>query len=167
MLSRKTMYIVRYLIESYLCYCNVLFAVVHSQDDNLMKTFLLILMIFTLLIIASKKNVFAQNITTGNATAKSSVTTNINGSADVYTKIEVEANEDRKVLETSETGTHTLGAESNSNANVNVVSSSENNGESTEGVGLDEETKIKPAFVMQKIFETISQFFKKFLSIFS
>ncbi|MDP3987990.1 MAG: hypothetical protein Q8P80_02495 [Candidatus Levybacteria bacterium] len=97
---------------------------IYSQDDNLMKTFLLILIIFTPPFIASGKIAFAQNITTGNSSAKSSVTTNVNGSGNVYTKIEVEANGEKKTLEASGPGNYKLEVGSSSSKSESKSSSS-------------------------------------------
>ncbi len=87
-----------------------------------MKTFLLILIIFTPPFIASGKIAFAQNITTGQASAKSSVTTNVNGSGNVYTKIEVEANGEKKTLEATGPGSYKLEVNSSSNQSKSSAS---------------------------------------------
>ena len=58
---------------------------------------------------------YGQTIQTGNASAKSTVETNIGGSGAVYTKQEVEVNGQTKTLETTGSGTHTLEINSNEN----------------------------------------------------
>src|SRR3989344_1762795 len=99
---------------------------------------------------------WAENITTGDASAKSEVRTEVQGDADVYTKIEVEANGEKKVLETNEPGAHSLEVKSGSNSSVEATSSS----------GSDElqKTETKAVQIIQRIFEAISNWFKSILS---
>lgn len=47
-------------------------------------------------------------ITTGNSFSKSSVINEVSGEGDVYTKIEVEANGEKKILESKDPGTYTV-----------------------------------------------------------
>ena len=58
---------------------------------------------------------FGQSIQTGNASAKSTVETNVQGSGSVHTVIQVEANGEKKTQDTTEPGTHTLEINSNTN----------------------------------------------------
>jgi hypothetical protein len=64
---------------------------------------------------------FAQNIQTGNASAQSTVQTDVQGSGSVSTHIEINANGVKKVLDSNSPGTYKLEVQSNGN------SSSENN----------------------------------------
>jgi len=125
----------------------------------------LILPILPALILSLPQDQFAETITTGNANAQSSVRNEVNG-GDVYTKIEVEANGEKKVLETNEQGTHSLEVKSGANSNTEA-SSSVSTEESTEEAKIKKETKSSAGNIVQKIFKSISNFFQKILSIFS
>ncbi len=59
--------------------------------------------------------VSAQNIQTGNSNASSTVETNVEGSGNVQTHIEVNANGEKKVLDTTGPGTYKVEVNSNSN----------------------------------------------------
>ncbi len=63
----------------------------------------------------------AQVIQTGDAKAEVKVETNVSG-GDAYTKIEVEANGEKKVLETTEQGVHSLEVKSNKEAIIEIPS---------------------------------------------
>ena len=125
----------------------------------------LILPILPALILSLPSQQFAETITTGNASAQSSVRNEVNG-GDVYTKIELEANGEKKVLETNEPGTHSLEVKSDANSNTEA-SSSVSTEESTEEAKIKKETKSSAGNIVQKIFKSISNFFQKILSIFS
>ncbi len=71
-----------------------------------------ILLVFFIFLFTTN-SAFAQTIQTGDAKAEAKVETNVSG-GDVYTKIEVEANGEKKVLETTEPGIHKLEVSSNS-----------------------------------------------------
>ena len=124
----------------------------------------LILPILPALILSLPSQQFAETITTGNASAQSSVRNEVNG-GDVYTKIELEANGEKKVLETNEPGTHSLEVKSDANSNAEA-SSSVSTEESTEEAKIKKETKSSAGNIVHKIFQTISKFFEKILSIF-
>src|SRR3989338_2339256 len=124
----------------------------------------LILPIFPALILSLPQDQFAETITTGNASAQSSVRNEVNG-GDVYTKIEVEANGEKKVLETNEPGTHSL--EVKSDANSNTEASSSVSTEASTDEAEFKETKSAAGNIVQKIFKSISSFLQKILSIFS
>ena len=81
-----------------------------------------LLLILPLLIILPQK-IYGESITTGNASAKSEVRTEVQGDANVYTKIEVEANGEKKTLESNEPGTHSLEVKSDANSNTEASSS--------------------------------------------
>ena len=61
---------------------------------------------FILLFFVFIPQVFAENITTGNASATSNVETNIEGGGSVTTHIEVEANGEKKVFDSDKPGTY-------------------------------------------------------------
>ena len=125
----------------------------------------LILPILPALILSLPSQQFAETITTGNASAQSSVRNEVNG-GDVYTKIEVEANGEKKVLETNEPGTHSLEVKSDANSNAEA-SLSVSTEESTEEAKIKKETESSEGNIVQKIFKSISSFLQKILSIFS
>ena len=70
---------------------------------------------------------YAQNIQIGNANAQSSVINTVEGNGNVSTHIEVEANGDKKVLDTNSSGTYSLSVQSNNGAvsTVSVIATSE------------------------------------------
>ncbi len=68
------------------------------------------LVLFAFLFLANPA--FAQTIQTGDAKAEAIVETNVSG-GDVYTKIEVEANGEKEILETTEPGVHKVEVNSN------------------------------------------------------
>lgn len=126
--------------------------------------------LFLILFFTSPK-VFAQDIVTGDASAKSTVTNEVSGNANVYTKIEVEANGEKKVLETTEPGEHRLEVSSNSNASADAeVIIEEDANISLNGKDKDEEdtevTGFNPVNFIEKVLEGLADFFKGFLSIF-
>src|SRR3989344_6331668 len=125
----------------------------------------LILPILPALILSLPSQQFAETITTGNASAQSSVRNEVNG-GDVYTKIELEANGEKKVLETNEPGTHSLEVKSDANSNTEA-SLSVSTEESTEEAKIKKETESSEGNIVQKIFKSISSFLQKILSIFS
>ena len=125
----------------------------------------LILPILPALILSLPSQQFAETITTGNASAQSSVRNEVNG-GDVYTKIELEANGEKKVLETNEPGTHSLEVKSDANSNAEA-SLSVSTEEATEEAKIKKETESSEGNIVQKIFKSISNFFQKILSIFS
>lgn len=126
-------------------------------SKNKLVSFLLIL---PALILSLPSQVFAQSITTGNASAESSVRNEVNG-GDVYTKIEVEANGEKKILETSEPGEHELEVSSNENEDPTEESGSQSLEEPNKKE--QEETSVTP---VQKIFDFISDLFERIVSIF-
>lgn len=67
---------------------------------------------FILLFFIFAPQVFAQDIITGNASAKSTVETNIEGGS-VKTHIEVEANGEKKVFDSDKSGTYKVEVKSN------------------------------------------------------
>jgi hypothetical protein len=87
-----------------------------------MKKYLFLLA--AILFIAASTSCFAQSIQTGNASANSTIINNVSGTGSVYTKIEVEANGEKKTLETTEQGAHSLEVNSNKN-NIKASSSAE------------------------------------------
>lgn len=64
---------------------------------------------------------YGQSIQTGNASAKSTVETDVQGSGNVHTVIQVEANGEKKTLDTTEPGTHTLEVNSNENETNKII----------------------------------------------
>jgi|SRR3990167_2017946 len=130
---------------------------IYSQNMRLALT---VLMIF---LIASTIKSYAESITTGDATAKSSVTNTVQG-GNVETHIEVEANGEKKVLDTTEPGTHKLEVGNSASAEVDIKGSTPS-GEEEDGDGK-EKTFQQPQAVIQKIFDAISELFKKILSLF-
>lgn len=131
----------------------------------------LLLLIFLSLVFLIAQKSFAQDITTGNASAKSEIRTEVqgdshspgSGQANVYTKIEVEANGEKKVLESNEPGTHKLEVESPSTS-LRASASAE---QQIEDADEAESDKTSPKLVVQRIFEAISKWFKNIFSFFS
>lgn len=68
-------------------------------------------------------SVFAQEVQTGNARAETKVETNVSGGS-TYTKIEIEANGEKKVLETTEQGVHKLEVNSSKEVITNIEKAS-------------------------------------------
>lgn len=81
-----------------------------------MKRFIFIFSLAFFLFMAKTCN--GQVIQTGNANSKSTVINDITGSGDVYTKIEVTANGEKKTLETKEQGEHKLEVISGNNNTI-------------------------------------------------
>lgn len=126
--------------------------------------------LFLILFFTSPK-VFAQDIVTGDASAKSTVVNEVSGNADVYTKIEVSANGEKKVLETTEPGEHTLEVNSDSEASAQSEITVEKN--TDEGMvekekkeEVVEDSGFDPASIIKKISENIVDFFKNIFSLF-
>ena len=69
--------------------------------------------------------VFAENITTGNASAKSTVETNVDGGS-VTTHIEVEANGEKKVLDSDKPGTYKVEVKNNGSSSTAQTSTDNN-----------------------------------------
>lgn len=76
------------------------------------------LLIFLFLIFAPFAN--AQNITTGNASAQSTVETKIEGTGNFKTRIEIQANDKKEVLEASNPGTYKLEVKSDESTSTQV-----------------------------------------------
>jgi len=119
------------------------------------------------------KIVFSQSITTGDASAKSTVVNEVSGNSNVYTKIEVEANGEKKILETTEPGEHTLEVSSGFNASAESEISIEkdiNTDKDKDDSGAEgkdtEVTGFNPVNYIEKIFEGLADFFKNILSLF-
>jgi len=124
-----------------------------------------VLVVAATILLISSVTKYAESITTGDATAKSEIRTEVQGEADVYTKTEVEANGEKKTLETNEPGTHSLEVKSDSNSNTEA-SSSVSTEESTDEAE-SKEAKSAAGNIVQKIFKSISALFKKILSLLS
>lgn len=132
-----------------------------------MKKFLPLFLIFFF----TSPKVFAQDIVTGDASAKSTVINEVSGDANVYTKIEVTANGEKKVLETTEAGEHTLEVSSDSKASADAeVIIEEDTDKSWNDKNKDEKdteaTGFNPANIVKEIFEGLADFFKNIFSIF-
>ncbi len=80
---------------------------------------------FILLFFVFAPQVFAENITTGNASAQSTVDTTVDGGS-VTTHIEVEANGQKKVLDSTKPGNYKVEVKSNGSTSTaqNSISSS-------------------------------------------
>jgi hypothetical protein len=117
-----------------------------------MKKF--VLFFFLIVILESSSICYGQTIQTGNASAKSTVINNVSGSGNVYTKIEVTANGEKKTLETTEQGTHSLEVNSNKN-NIKASSSAENKPSLKETIAKNRETakiqKIKQVSLLDNL----------------
>lgn len=95
-----------------------------------MRIFLSILITIAFLFTSFGRITFAQNITTGNAhsinsgqaSAKSTVKTVINGSGDVLTEIEVKANEETKTLKATGPGEYEVEVNSSANKSTPTIS---------------------------------------------
>jgi len=110
----------------------------------------------------------AETITTGNASSKTTVTNEVNG-GDVYTKIEVEANGEKKILESKEEGTHSLSVESNDNGSevsTEIETNIDLSPTETESTPSAEQEKEKINNPIQKIFQAISDFVEGILKLF-
>lgn len=64
----------------------------------------------------------AQDVQTGNATAQSSVINTVEGNGSVSTHIEVEANGEKKVLDTNAPGTYKISVRFDNNVNATKTS---------------------------------------------
>jgi len=119
------------------------------------------------------KIAFSQSITTGDASAKSTVVNEVSGNSNVYTKIEVEANGEKKILETTEPGEHTLEISSGLNASeeseisIEKDINTDKNKDDKGAEGKDAEvTGFNPVNYIEKVFEGLADFFKNILSLF-
>lgn len=126
----------------------------------------ILFLILPFLIIFPQK-IYGESITTGNASAKSTVTNEVQGGSNVYTKIEVEANGEKKVLETTEPGTHEVKVENNSNATAEAEVEIGNLQNESTNTAKTKEAKSAARNIVQKIFKSITNLFQKILSIFS
>jgi hypothetical protein len=97
--------------------------------------------------------VYAQTIQTGDEKAETKVENNVSGGT-VYTKIEVEANGEKKILETTEQGVHKL--EVNSNNQTSVA-----NKEVSSSATITPKKELRN---IKKNKESISEIFKNFRS---
>jgi len=108
--------------------------------------------------------ILAATITTGDSYSKSTVTNEVNGGS-VYTKIEVEVNGEKKVLESNEPGEHSLELKSEgSSSQVESSSSSEIEKEDLLEEELEKTEKeiAEEKNFWQKIMDFITGFFKRF-----
>ena len=110
----------------------------------------------------------AEDIQTGNASAKSTVETNVQGSGSVTTHIEVEANGEKKVLDTNEPGSYSLSVESNNNSKASVNSSSNTSSSSTPSgtPDIDSDSNDKKSSFISTLVKNIRNFFERILDFF-
>jgi hypothetical protein len=112
---------------------------------------------------APPPTIYAQ-IQTGNANAQSSVETNIQGSGNVSTHIEVEANGEKKTLDANSPGTYTLGVQSNTNSTQNptpVPKGLANPNAATATPNMTKESEIhKPSF-FSNVMVSLQNFLKR------
>lgn len=119
---------------------------------------------FLILISLLVKPVFAESVTTGNASAKSTVETKIEGTGSVTTRIEVTANGEKKVLDANKPGNYSVSVESNSNTKTSVNSSSSASS-STPSAEIKDKAEDKLSFIpnllknIRNFFESIFNFF--------
>jgi len=116
------------------------------------------------------KLVFSQNITTGDASAKSTVINEVSGNSNVYTKIEVTANGEKKTLETTEPGEHSLEITSNSESSTEAsvdsdISIEEGNDKDLDGKDEAATGSVLASFI-KELFSGFADFFKNILSFF-
>ena len=116
--------------------------------------------LFLILVSLLLKPVFAESITTGNATAKSSVETKIEGSSSVTTHIEVEANGEKKVLDANEPGSYSVSVESNSNSDVSPSSTPSGT------PYIENNNRGEKSSFISTLVENIRNFFKRILDFF-
>lgn len=140
-------------------------------------------LLFSALIFLIAPKVSAE-IKEGKSTVNTSVTTNVdsssNSTSETKTHIEIEVNGEKKVLDTSEPGTHTLSIEKDggkSSATVkinnNVNSSNQENEDGDPGSSINGDGEVKgnseaikeieeeQKNLIQQIFESITKFFEK------
>lgn len=82
-----------------------------------------VIFVFLVIFLVFGKSVFAQEIITGNASAKSEVRTEIQGNGNVQTHIKVEANGEKKELNASGPGTYKLEINSSSESSESATAS--------------------------------------------
>jgi len=137
------------------------------------KRFCILIIAFYLLFPTAS---YAQDIQTGNSSAQSTVTNTVNGSGGCSTHIEVIVNGEKKVLDSTDCGTHSLNVSSNSNfqsptpsASVfipqkPIISLSPSPTSSVTPIIKPEEKKemSKPSFI-SNVIKTFSDFFKRVL----
>jgi predicted RNA-binding protein with RPS1 domain len=102
---------------------------------------------------------------TGNASAQSSVQTDIQGSGNVSTHIEVEANGQKKVLDANSPGTYNLSIQSNNNGDAKPTVSSIASRESELKPKIAKKSEIKPIFLsifVKDIEDFINKIFSNF-----
>lgn len=91
-----------------------------------MRKGLILTTFFLILFNLSMSDTYAQNIITGNATAKSRVETTIEGGGNVSTNIEVSVNGKKKSLDASKSGTYILEVSSSDKESTSSSSPSAN-----------------------------------------
>lgn len=119
---------------------------------------------FLILIGLLVKPVFAESVTTGNASAKSTVETKIEGTGSVTTRIEVEANGEKKVLDANKPGNYSVSVESKSNSNEASSSSTPSATPDTDN-NKDSENSEKSSF-LSAFLKNIRNFFERILDFF-
>jgi|SRR3989344_1758893 len=124
-----------------------------------MKRHGFLVILFFVLVSLLVKPVFAESVSTGNATAKSRVETKIESSGSVTTRIEVGANGEKKVLDANEPGSYSVGVESKSDLNE-VSPSSAPSGKPNIG----NNNGSQKTFFISAFAKNIRNFFKNFLS---
>ena len=112
---------------------------------------------------------YTQNIQTGNANAQSSVQTNIEGNGSVSTHIEVNANGEKKVLDSNSPGTYKLNVQSNgNNSNINneTIISPVTSPSSSSTPAITKRTEIRKFSFLLNIENDVQNFFAKIFSAF-
>lgn len=121
----------------------------------------LLFTIFIFLNLFLKQETYAQEIQTGNASAKSSVETNIEGNGNVETHIEIQANGEKKVIDSNKPGKIevTLGSKNNS---------IETEKDSSPAANIKKEIKNinNQKITSDKLLNDIANFFKKIFKFF-
>ena len=112
--------------------------------------------------------VSAQNIQTGNSNDSSTVETNIEGSGNVQTHIEVNANGDKKVLDTTGPGKYKVEVNSNNNYKTSVpevsTPSASTSSVSAKNTAQEENHPSTIANVIKNFRIYIQDFFKQILN---
>ncbi len=124
---------------------------------------------FILLFFVFAPQVFAENITTGNASAQSTVDTTVDGGS-VTTHIEVEANGQKKVLDSDKPGNYKV--EVKSNGSTSTAQTSTDNGSTVSAnptaspTGKIEEAKKKQDSIGSFVKNIIKNIFDSLKNIF-
>lgn len=106
--------------------------------------------------------ILATTITTGDSYAKSTVVNEVEG-GNLYTKIEVEANGEKKVLESSQSGTHTVEIQKEGSSQATVTTKIDS---STATTSTDSKVATSTGGIVSSILKNIFDFLKSIFARF-